>query len=80
MELKLVTALKFLCGYLDSCTKNNEQLAESNSDTVKDTVKLSDSQKKILEEVRNNPSITQNELSEIVGINLRNIISFQIQE
>lgn len=74
MELKLVTALKFLCGYLDSCTK------KTNSDTVKDTVKLSDSQKKILEEVRNNPSITQNELSEIVGINLRNIISFQIQE
>lgn len=47
--------------------------AQKTSDTVKDTVKLSDSQKKILEEVRNNPSITQNGLTEIVGINLRNI-------
>lgn len=47
--------------------------AQKPIDTVKDTVKLSDSQEKILEEIKKNPYITQTELSNIVGINLRNI-------
>ena len=34
---------------------------------------MTDSQKSILEEIKKKPSITQNELSNIVGINLRNI-------
>ena len=43
--------------------------------TVKDTVKLSDSQERILEEIKKNSYITQTKLSEVIGINLRNIKS-----
>ena len=42
-------------------------------DTVKDTLKLlSDSEKRILEEISKNPKINAEKLSEFIGINLRN--------
>ena len=41
--------------------------------TVNVTVKLTVNQKKILEELKKNPFVTQEELAEIVGINRKSI-------
>jgi ATP-dependent DNA helicase RecG len=46
--------------------------AEMGKDTEKDTEKLSNNQTVILKEIRNNNNITVEELSVILGINLRN--------
>jgi len=50
----------------------NKDFATVNA-TVNATVKLSKSQKKILEEVHKNPFVTQDELAEIIGIHVVNI-------
>ena len=46
----------------------NEMNVETSSNTSKNTeVKLNETQKKILEEIRNNPNVTKEMLSSLVG-------------
>lgn len=51
-----------------------ERLETSERDTIKDTIKLlSENEKRIVEEIIKNPKVTSEQLSEIIGINLRNV-------
>lgn len=53
----------------------NEIIETEKKVTVKVTQKVTGNQKKILEAIRKNSSITQEELAEIVGITRKSIIS-----
>ena len=52
-----------------------EIIATENRVTQKVTVKVTVNQKKIIDAIKNNPFVTQEELAEIVGIARKNIVA-----
>lgn len=73
---KSANSTKFIEFMLSIILTTIEEIIETERKvTVKVTQKVTVNQKKILEAIKNNPNITQEELAEIVGITRKSIIS-----
>lgn len=64
--------IEFMLSLLHSSI--NEIIANKKNITLKDTVKVTVNQKKIIEAIKKNPLVTQEELAKLVGISRVNII------
>ena len=57
----------------DNFSWDAQKTSDTVNDTVNDTVKLNGSQKKIIDELKKNTELTQEQLSKLVGISVVNI-------